>query len=150
MLSYLDRVYIANPKTLMDQRHLNLDQRAEVIKRERNLPKLSASTVWRVYQEFGAKYIKPKIVYRSKNERQMELQQEQQQFSQGILRTIIHCPQVEIVYIDETTFHLWQAPSRVWLKEGMRIELPNTRGQSITMIGAISTARGLFHTHTFA
>jgi hypothetical protein len=143
-------VYIANPKTLMDQRHLNLDQRAEVIKRERNLPKLSASTVWRVYQEFGAKYIKPKIVYRSKNERQMELQQEQQQFSQGILRTIIHCPQVEIVYIDETTFHLWQAPSRVWLKEGMRIELPNTRGQSITMIGAISTARGLFHTHTFA
>jgi hypothetical protein len=35
MLSYLDRVYIANPKTLMEQRHLNLDQRAEVIKRER-------------------------------------------------------------------------------------------------------------------
>lgn len=128
MLSYSDRVYIANPKTLMEQRHLNLDQRAEVIKRERNLPKLSASTVWRVYQEFGAKYIKPKIVYRSKNERQMELQQQQQQFSQIILRTIIHSPQVEIVYIDETTFHLWQAPSRVWLKEGMRIELPNTRG----------------------
>ena len=128
MLSYSDRVYIANPKTLMEQRHLNLDQRAEVIKRERNLPKLSASTVWRVYQEFGAKYIKPKIVYRSKNERQMELQQQQQQFSQIILRTIIHSPHVEIVYIDETTFHLWQAPSRVWLKEGMRIELPNTRG----------------------
>ena len=75
MLSYSDRVYIANPKTLMEQRHLNLHQRAEVIKRERNLPKLSASTVWRVYQEFGAKYIKPKIVYRSKNERQKELKQ---------------------------------------------------------------------------
>ena len=30
-------------------------------------------TVWRVYQEFGAKYVKPKIVYRSKNERQAEL-----------------------------------------------------------------------------
>jgi transposase len=74
MLSYLDRVYIANPKTLMEQRHLNLDQRAEVIKRERNLVKLSATTVWRVYREFGAKYIKPKIVYKSKNERQMELQ----------------------------------------------------------------------------
>ena len=103
MLSYSDRVYIANPKTLMEQRHLNLDQRAEVIKRERNLPKLSASTVWRVYQEFGEKYIKPKIVYRSKNERQMELQQQQQQFSQIILRTIIHSPHVEIVYIDETT-----------------------------------------------
>jgi hypothetical protein len=37
----------------------------------------------------------------------------------------MHQPNVEIVYIDETTFHLWQAPSRVWLKDGMRIELPN-------------------------
>ena len=64
MLSYVDRVYIANPTTLMVQRHLNLEQRAEAIKRERNLPKLSGMTVWRVYREFGAKYIKPKIVYR--------------------------------------------------------------------------------------
>ena len=38
MLSYSDRVYIANPKTLMQQRHLNLEQRAHVIKRELNLP----------------------------------------------------------------------------------------------------------------
>jgi hypothetical protein len=44
-----------------------------VIKRERNLEKLSATTVWRVYKEFGAKYIKPKIVYRSKNEWAQEL-----------------------------------------------------------------------------
>ena len=73
MLSYQDRVFIANPKTLMEQRHLNLEQRAELIKRQRNLPKLSGVTVWRVYREFGAKYIKPKIVYRSKNERQVEL-----------------------------------------------------------------------------
>ena len=73
MLSYQDRVFIANPKTLMEQRHLNLEQRAELIKRQRNLPKLSGVTVWRVYREFGAKYIKPKIVYRSKNERQIEL-----------------------------------------------------------------------------
>ena len=107
MVSYVDRVYIANPTTLMVQRHLNLEQRAEAIKRERNLPKLSGMTVWRVYREFGAKYIKPKIVYRSKNERQIELMAQQQQFSQAILRTIMHCPEVEIVYIDETTFNLW-------------------------------------------
>jgi hypothetical protein len=100
--------------------------------------------------ELGAKYVKPKIVYRSKNERQQELCAQQQQFSQEILRHIMHCPHVEIVYIDETTFNLWQSPSRVWLKDGMRIELPNSRGVSITMIGAVSTLRGLFHTHTFA
>ena len=150
MLAYDDRAYIANPKTLMQQRHLNLTQRAQVIKEKLQLPKLSASTIWRVYGEFGTKYIKPKIVYRSKNERSKELCAQQQQFSQEILRLIMHCPDVEIVYIDETTFNLWQAPGRVWLKEGMRVELPNQRGQSITMIGAISTQRGLFHTYTFA
>ena len=106
--------------------------------------------MWRCYQQFGAKYVKPKIVYRSKNERQVELCAKQQAFSEMIVNLTMHQPDVEIVYIDETTFHLWQAPSRVWLKEGMRIELPNTRGQSITMIGAISTKRGLFLTHTFA
>ena len=87
--------------------------------------KLSASTVWRCYQEFGAKYVKPKIVYRSKNERQAEIHAQQQAFSEKIVDLTMHQPNVEIVYIDETTFHLWQAPSRVWLKEGMRIELPN-------------------------
>ena len=69
MLSYNDRVYIANPRTLMEMRHLSLIQRAEVLRERLNLPKLSASTVWRCYMELGAKYVKLKIVYRSKNER---------------------------------------------------------------------------------
>ncbi len=73
MLSEDDRIYIANPRTLMDMRHLSLAQRAEVLRERLHLPKLSAMTVWRCYQEFGAKYVKPKIVYRSKNERQKEL-----------------------------------------------------------------------------
>ena len=107
MLSDRDRMFIADPRTLMEQRHLSLAQRAEVLRERLQLAKLSAMTVWRCYQEFGAKYIKPKIVYRSKNERQKELQAQQSQFSQEILRLIIHQPEVEIVYIDETTFNLW-------------------------------------------
>jgi hypothetical protein len=31
MLSYNDRVYIANPRTLMEMRHLSLTQRAQVL-----------------------------------------------------------------------------------------------------------------------
>ena len=69
MLSYNDRVYIAIPRTLIEMRHLSLIQRAEVLRERLNLPKLLAMTVWRCYQDFGAKYIKPKIIYRSKNER---------------------------------------------------------------------------------
>ena len=73
MLSESDRIYIANPRTLMDMRHLSLAQRAEVLRERLHIRKLSAMTVWRCYQEFGVKYVKPKIVYRSKNERQKEL-----------------------------------------------------------------------------
>ena len=62
----------------------------------------------------------------------------------------MHCKQVEIVCVDETSFNLRQTPSRVWLKPGMRVDMPNQRGRSITMIGAVSTQRGLFHAHTFA
>jgi hypothetical protein len=121
-----------------------------LLKDELNLEKLSRSTVWRCYKEFGAKYVKPKIVYKSKMEREALICQQQQHFSQEIIRIIMHCKQVEIVYVDETSFNLWQTPSRVWLKPGMRVDMPNQRGRSITMIGAVSTQRGLFHAHTFA
>ena len=57
MRAYDDREYIANPNTLMQQRHLNLTQRAQVIKEKLQLPKLSARTIWRVYGEFETKYI---------------------------------------------------------------------------------------------
>ncbi len=102
------------------------------------------------YREFGATYRKPQIVYRSKNERQQELCQSQQQFSMELTRLIIDRPMLDIVYIDETTFNIWQAPSRIWLKPGMKVEIPNQRGQSISMIGALSIHHGLIHTSTFA
>ena len=47
-------------------------------------------------------------------------------------------PEHDIVYIDETSFHLWMSPGRLWIKQGMRVQLPDQRGQSITMIGALS------------
>lgn len=38
----------------------------------------------------------------------------------------------------------------MWIKPGMKVELPDSRGQSISMIGALSVHRGLLHTTTFA
>ena len=51
----------------------------------------------------------------------------------------------DIVYIDETTFNLWQKMSRCWTTPDMRISLVKNRGPSITMIGGISNLRGLVH-----
>ena len=55
----------------------------------------------------------------------------------------------EIIYIDETTFHLWMQPARVWIKKGMKVQLPDLRGQSISMIGALSVKHGLLLTQIF-
>jgi hypothetical protein len=32
-------------------------------------------------------------------------------------------PGLEIIYVDETTFHMWQSPSRVWQRPGMTFEI---------------------------
>ena len=55
----------------------------------------------------------------------------------------------EIIYIDETTFNLWQKLSRCWVTTGMKLSLIKTRGPSITVIGAISKERGLVYFEVF-
>jgi len=104
----------------------------------------------KIYRECGARYQKPQVVYKSKGERQIDLMYQQRLFSQEITRTLMKSPKVDIVYIDETTFNLWQTPSKMWLKAGMKMELPDQRGQSISMIGALSINKGLLHTTVFA
>ena len=38
----------------------------------------------------------------------------------------------------------------LWIKSGMRVQLPDQRGSSITIIGALSIHHGLIHTEAFA
>ena len=56
----------------------------------------------------------------------------------------------DIVFIDETTFNLWQKMSKCWIIPDMKLNLVKNRGPSITMIGAISKLRGLIHYDLFA
>lgn len=51
--------------------------------------------------------------------------------------------------MDETTCHLWQTPSRMWLKPGMTFTIPSTRGPSMQVLGALSEKRGLIHFDVF-
>ena len=51
----------------------------------------------------------------------------------------------EIIYIDETTTHLWEFKKKIWQPRHatipMTYELPKDRGSSITIIGAITSQR---------
>jgi hypothetical protein len=61
----------------------------------------------------------------------------------------MHEPLTDIVYIDETSFHLWMQPARCWLRDGMKVQLPKSRGHSICVIGALSFQKGLILTNVF-
>jgi hypothetical protein len=45
----------------------------------------------------------------------------QKEFSQRIIRVLMHVPLTDVIYIDETTFHLWMQPARVWIKRGIKV-----------------------------
>ena len=144
------RATIASPAMLMAQRHMSLQQRANYWREKLGLAKLSTWLIREIYLENGASYRKPKVVYKSKNERVEELRHKQKEFSTTITRVIMSEPNTDIVYIDETTFHLWMSPPRVWIKPGMRVEMPDQRGQSISVIGGLSLKHGLISISIFA
>jgi hypothetical protein len=104
---------------------MSLEQRAAYWKEKLGLPKLSAWLIRQIYIEHGATYRKPQIVYRSKAEREVELLHSQKEFSQRITRVLMTEPATDVIYIDETTFHLWMQPARVWIKRGMKVQLPD-------------------------
>jgi hypothetical protein len=54
-----------------------------------------------------------------------------------------------IVYIDETTFHRWQTPRKVWATPKMMVPIQPSRGKSITLIGAIEKHIRLVHYSIF-
>ena len=50
---------------------------------------------------------------------------------------------IEVIYIDECTTNVWQKPNRIWMpKENpFKIKMATSRGEGITIIGAISSMR---------
>jgi hypothetical protein len=107
---------------------MSLYQRAAYWRERLQLPKLSTWLIREIYLEHGASYRKPQVVYKSKNERVEELRHKQKEFSSTITRVLMQEPHTDVVYIDETTFHLWMSPPRIWIKKGMRVEMPDQRG----------------------
>jgi transposase len=143
------RALIASPEQLMLQRHLSLEARAEYWREKLGLEKLSPWLVRQIYLEHGATFRKPQCTYVAKQERAAILLQQQKEFSKQMTAVVMKQPDTDIVYLDETTFHLWMSPGRVWLKKGMKVPMPDTRGHSICVIGALSIKHGLLLTHVF-
>ena len=130
--------WVTSIDTLQSMVHLSLMKRA-MIRRDRfNMHTFDAITLRRYYIKFKVKYIRPNYTYWKSFAEKNSLKEKQLEFVQQLGSAIYDNYYDEIVYIDETTFHLWQKLSRCWVTSGMKLSLIKTRGPSITVIGAIS------------
>ena len=43
-----------------------------------------------------------------------------------------------VIYVDESTFNHWLVPRKTWIRREMVLQMPSLRGQSISVIAAIS------------
>jgi hypothetical protein len=90
-------------------------------------------------------YKRPDYKFWKSNAENQGLKQHQLEFVQTLGSYIQQKAYDEVLYVDETTFNMWQKTSKCWLSPGMKLHLLKKRGPSITVIGAISQERGLVH-----
>ena len=95
------------------------------------------------YRQHRVTCRKPQYTYMRKQKKQKELIDEQKSAAFEIAELIMKGKQ--IVYVDESSFHRWLVPSRTWVTRDMVLQMPSSRGQSFTIIGAISEKQGLVH-----
>jgi hypothetical protein len=141
--------WVTSIDTLQSMVHLSLKKRAMIVRDRFQLETFDAMTLRRYYIKFKVKFIRPNYTYWKSFAEKNSLKEKQMVFVQQLGNIIRGKYYDEIIYIDETTFHLWQKLSRCWVTSGMKLSLIKNRGPSITVIGAISRERGLVHFEVF-
>lgn len=141
--------WITSPDTLQEMAHLSLKRRCAVIRDRLQLPTLSIMTLRKCYQRCGVKYLRPHYRFWRSPDDIQKTREEQFEFVQVLGTMIKDRTYHEIVYVDETTFHLWMKTSKCWQRPGMRVCMQQNRGPSVTVIGGISEERGLVHAEVF-
>ena len=148
LLTPAQRNFLRNPETLRQWSHLTLFERARRVREKYSLANFSPYTLRNYYHRENVRYRKPEFAYGHKDRNQRQISDEQQLFSKALSRVLMKGEE-EVVYIDETTFNLWQQPSRCWLARGMALTLSTARGKSLSLLTALSEQRGIIHYELF-
>ncbi len=136
-MSKYNFTYILDPQILKEWAPFSLEKRCELIY-QRSQVKISRVTLANYYKQHKIKYGKPQYtIHSTKNEE--ELKEDRKKF----ITTIVdyYRRNLEIIYIDECSTHLWEKKNRVWVPRmnNVNIKLPTSRKESVTVIGAISS-----------
>lgn len=95
--------------------HLSLRKRAQLVKERFELTKFTHETLRHYYHKYGVKFKRPDYKYWKSIAENNELQKKQMGFAQELGSIILNRAYDEIIYIDETTFHLWHKLKRCWI-----------------------------------
>jgi hypothetical protein len=126
-----------------------MDQRAAILRERFDIPAMTGKGLRNYYLRAGIRYTKPNYKFWKLNAELIDLKPKQMEFVKDLGTIMQGNYYDEVIYVDETTFNLWQKTSKAWLRGGMKLSLPPVRGPGITMIGAISDKRGLIHLEIF-
>ena len=129
--------------------NLSLKRRAMIIRDQYRLKTFDQETLRKYYMRHGVTFKRPDYTYWKSLAENEELKKKQFAFVNELGTMICNRSYDEIIYLDETTFHLWQKMSKCWIRKGMKLALVKNRGPSLTVIGAISQERGLVHFEVF-
>ena len=142
--------WLLSEDTLEMMAPMGLHQRAAIVRDRLDLPSFSGTTLRNYSLRHGVRFKRPDYKFWKSQAEKKDLREKQLVFVQELGTMIKENSYDDIVYIDETTLHLWQKASKCWVMPGMKLPMQKNRGPSLTVIGAISEARGLVHHSCFA
>lgn len=124
---------------LNELRFLSIKRRAALLTKRfriRILPK----TLDRIYRRNKVSYRQAKKETRLSDERELQLMHERNQFAIRLKKLIEQGRgQDGLIYMDETTFQLWEKPKKTWMSSDCQViaQLNNRKLESVTLFGAI-------------
>jgi len=98
--------------------------------------KIHYTTLSNFYRRNKVTCRKPQYQYGRKEIMQLEIAKDQKLVAFQMAELIKKGKQV--IYVDESTFNHWLVPRKTWIRRDMVLQMPSTRGQSISVIATIS------------
>ena len=82
-------------------------------------------TLSKYYKKYNVNFKRPDYKYYKSIAQKENLKEKQLEFVKNLGTIIMERAYHEIIYIDETTFHLLQRMSKCWVRPGMKLRMVN-------------------------
>lgn len=128
---------MASYNTLKLWKNQTLEQRCDKIEAKYG-KRITRTTLANIYKRNGIRNLKPGYKWHLGKTTEEEYASKKSIFLKTLLRLMNEGKQ--IIYLDETSTHMWEKRSRVWMPQHnpIHMRLQKDRGKSRTIIGAIS------------